>query len=305
VRFEQERRLAASLCARLVTHAPISMIMLTAAVVRTWHLSNNGFGRPYYAAGVRSTLSCPHCFLFNSFDPAGFVSLDKPPIAIWFQVLSAKLLGFRGIAVLLPQVIEGLLAIILTYLLVRRSFGKLAALVAAMLLAVTPAVVAADRSNNMESCLVVILLCATWAAVRAAETGRATLLILSMALLGVGFNVKMGAGLALAPILLVVYTFCSAEHGMVRNLLHSAVACVALVVVSLSWTMLYDLTPVSDRPYVGSTTGNSMLELALLYNGANRFIARVRLDPPTQVAGQDASTDAAPPAGARRQRAHL
>jgi 4-amino-4-deoxy-L-arabinose transferase-like glycosyltransferase len=81
------------------------MIMLTAAVVRTWHLSNNGFGRPYYAAGVRSMLRCPHCFRFNSFDPAGFVSLDKPPIAIWFQALSAKLLGFRGIVVLLPQVI--------------------------------------------------------------------------------------------------------------------------------------------------------------------------------------------------------
>jgi 4-amino-4-deoxy-L-arabinose transferase-like glycosyltransferase len=106
--------------------------------------------------------------LFNSFDPAGFVSLDQPPIAIWFQVLSAKLLGFRGIAVPLPQVIEGLLAIVLIYLLVRRSFGKLAALVAAMLLAVTPAVVAADRSNNTESRLVVVLLCATWAAVRAA-----------------------------------------------------------------------------------------------------------------------------------------
>ena len=84
------------------------MIVLIAAAVRTWHLSNNGFGRPYYAAGVRSMLSCPHCFLFNSFDPAGFVSLDKPPIAIWIQVLGAKLLGFRGIAVLLPQVIDKL-----------------------------------------------------------------------------------------------------------------------------------------------------------------------------------------------------
>ena len=119
---------------------------------------------------------------------------------------------------------------------------------------------------------------------RAAETGRATLLILSMALLGVGFNVKMGAALALAPILLCVYTFSGAKHGVVRNLLHAAAACVAVVVVSLSWTMLYEFTPASNRPYVGSTTGNSMLELALLHNGANRFIARVRPDPTTQVA---------------------
>jgi 4-amino-4-deoxy-L-arabinose transferase-like glycosyltransferase len=115
----------------------------------------------------------------------------------------------------------------------------------------------------------------------------------------------MGAALALAPILLGIYTFSCAEHSMVRNLLHSTVACVALVVVSLSWTMFYELTPVSDRPYVGSTTGNSMLELALLHNGANRFTARVRPDPPAQVAGQDAATDAATPAGARRQRARI
>ena len=44
-----------------------------------------------------------HNFLFNSFDPAGFVSLDKPPVAIWLQVASAKLLGFSSSSVLLPH----------------------------------------------------------------------------------------------------------------------------------------------------------------------------------------------------------
>jgi 4-amino-4-deoxy-L-arabinose transferase-like glycosyltransferase len=150
-----------------------------------------------------------------------------------------------------------------------------------------------------------VLVGATWVAVRAAETGRATLLILSMALLGVGFNVKMGVALALAPILLGVYALSGDKHSIVRNLLHAAVACVALAVVSLSWTMFYEFTPASDRPYVGSTTGNSMLELALLHNGAKRFVARVRPDPPTLLAGQDATTDAAAPAGARRQRARI
>jgi 4-amino-4-deoxy-L-arabinose transferase-like glycosyltransferase len=77
----------------------------------------------------------------------------------------------------------------------------LAASLSAALLAIAPAAVAVDRSNNMESCLIVVLLCATWLALRAVETGKARPFLLSMVLLGVGFNVKMGAALALAPAL--------------------------------------------------------------------------------------------------------
>ena len=303
--IEELRRAAASLWPRLVDHAPLSLILLVAAVLRTWQLSSNGFGRQYYAAGVRSMMSCPRCFLFNSFDPGGFVSLDKPPIAIWLQVLSAKLVGFNGIAMLLPQVAEGIVAILLVYLLVTRSFGKLAGLFAAALLAVTPVAVAVDRSNNMESCLIVMLLASAWAGVRAAESGNAKPLILSMALLGLGFNVKMAAALALAPVVLAVYACAGGRSALPRRLATSFIACLALLVVSLSWVTLYDLTPTSDRPYVGSTTGNSMFELALRHNGMNRFIARLRPNALPPSAGPDGSPVAAPPQGVRAQRARF
>jgi hypothetical protein len=42
---------------------------------------------------------------------------------------------------------------------------------------------------------------------------------------------------------------------------------VLLGAVSLSWATIYDFVPAGDRPYVGSTTRNSMLELALVHNG--------------------------------------
>jgi len=57
------------------------------------------------------------------------------------------------------------------------------------------------------------------------------------------------------------------------------------VTVSLSWVTAFDLTPPTDRPYAGSTKHNSMLELALMHNGLNRFMPR-----PTQVS-EVASTD--------------
>ena len=45
---------------------------------------------------------------------------------------------------------------------------------------------------------------------------------------------------------------------------------VVLVAVSGAWIAAVDLTPRADRPYVGSTTNNSALSLALDYNGLGR-----------------------------------
>ena len=69
---------------------PLSLIVAVAALARTWQLSQNDFGRQYYAAGVRSMLDSWHNFIFNSFDPAGFVSIDKPPVAIWLPPVSTN-----------------------------------------------------------------------------------------------------------------------------------------------------------------------------------------------------------------------
>ena len=56
-------------------------IVTLAIALRGWRLGDSGFITPYYLAGVRSMLGNWHNFLFNAFDPAGFVSLDKPPVA--------------------------------------------------------------------------------------------------------------------------------------------------------------------------------------------------------------------------------
>lgn len=255
-----------------MAHLPLAAILLLATLLRTWQLSDNGFGRQYYAAGVRSMMGSWHNFLFNAFDPGGFVSLDKPPVAMWLQVLSAKLFGFSGISMLLPQVLEGLLAIVLVHTIVQRSFGTFAGLAAATLLTVTPIAVAVDRSNNTDSCLILLLLGAAWATIRAVEAGNITYLLASMVLLGVGFNVKMGAAWAVAPVLVGTYLLAGGRADFVRRLPQAAFAGVVLIGVSFAWVAVYDLTPKNRRPYVGGTAGNSMVELVLYHNGLARFV---------------------------------
>ena len=267
------RGLSASRAVPLATWAGLAGVMALGLGLRLWRLGQNGYGTEYYSAGIRSMMDSPHNFLFNSFDPAGFVSLDKPPVALWIQVASVKLLGFSGLAVLLPQVLEGLAGVALVYWLVARRFGEGAGLLAALFLAVTPISVVIDRSSNTDSCLVLVLLLAAWALCVATERGSGTLLALAMALIGVGFNVKMLAAFVVLPTFALLY-FAAAPLPWPRRLAHLLVGGAVLVVVSLSWVVFYDLTPAERRPFAGSSRSNSMIELAVGHNGLERFVRR-------------------------------
>lgn len=248
-------------------------ILLLAATLRLWRLDQNGFGREYYAAGVRSMLGGWHLFFYNAFDPAGFVSIDKPPVALWLQAASAWLFGFGSFAVMLPQVLEGVAAVLLVFLIVRRGFGQVAGLLAALLLAVTPICVAVDRSNNTDSCLVLFLLLAAWALIVAIEKSSLRWLVLAMALVGVAFNVKMLAAWVVVPAWGLAWLVGANALPLRRRVLALAASALVLVAVSLCWMAAFDLTPQEARPYAGSTRNNSMLELALLHNGFERFRA--------------------------------
>jgi 4-amino-4-deoxy-L-arabinose transferase-like glycosyltransferase len=251
-------------------------ILVTAAGLRLWGLDQNGYGNEYYTAAVRSMASSLHNFLYASFDPAGFVSVDKPPLALWIQVASVKLLGFNGFAVLLPQVLEGVAAVALLFHLVRRRFGDTAALLAALFLALTPVSVAIDRSSNLDSALVLTLLVASWALLRAAEAGSRRWLLVAFAIVGLGFNVKMLAAFVVLPTFVAVY-LAGATRPWRERLGDLALAGVVLTALSLAWPLAYDLTPPERRPYAGTTDRNSVLELAVGPYGIGRFVNQPRV----------------------------
>jgi 4-amino-4-deoxy-L-arabinose transferase-like glycosyltransferase len=179
-------------------------------------------------------------------------------------------------SVLIPQALEGVAAVALLYQLVQRRFGAAAGLLAALFLALTPVSVAIDRSSNTDSCLVLVLLLAAWALTLAAERGSLALLALAMALVGLGFNVKMLAAFVVLPIFALLY-LVGAPLDWPRKVVDLAAAGVVLAAVSLSWVLVFDLTPPERRPYAGTTNKNSMLELAVGPYGVGRFIRSAEL----------------------------
>jgi 4-amino-4-deoxy-L-arabinose transferase-like glycosyltransferase len=281
----------------------LAAILVVALLLRVWDLQQNGWGAEYYTAAVRSMAMSWHNFFFAAFDPAGFISVDKPPISLWLQVASVKIFGFHPYSVLLPQVAEGVASVWVLFHLVRRRFGALPALLAALLFAITPIAVAVNRTNNTDSCLVLVLLLAAWALIKAAETGSRRYLLLSMLLIGVGFNVKMLAAFIVLPIFFLSY-FVGAPLSWWRKAGDLAIAAVVVAVCSAPWVLSVELTPPEDRPYVGSSSNNSMLELIAGHNAFGRFVKRVNpAAPPTdgQVALGDAvagaQTSGSPPTG--------
>ena len=250
-------------------------ILLVAAFLRLWRIDQNGTGNPYYAACVRSMLMNWHNFFFVSFDPVGFVTVDKPPVSLWVQTAFAKLLGYRGFTLILPQVLEGLGAMALVYQLVRRRFGAWAALGAALVVAFSPVSVAVDRYNNTDACLVLVLLLAAWALMRATETGSRRYLYLALFLVGVGFNTKMMAAFVALPAFYLTYMAGAPFHWLKRGWT-LVIGTLILMVAALSWPLAVDLTPADQRPYVGSTQDNSMISLSLGWNGFQRLLQNRR-----------------------------
>ena len=245
-------------------------ITLISVFMNFFQLGKNGFGS-YYPPAVRSMMDNWHNFFFASYDPGGFVTIDKPPVGFWLQVASAKLFGFTPFSVLLPQAMAGVLSVLLLYYLLRRHFGVTTGLLAALALALSPISIVTNRNITIDSTLALILLVGTWAVLHAAETGRLRWLLLTAVIVGVGFNIKMLEAYLVVPAFGLLYLL-AAPRSIWKRIGHLALAGVLLLVVSLSWVVAVDLTPPSQRPYVDSTQDNSEISLALGYNGIDRLL---------------------------------
>src|SRR5579885_2190637 len=216
-------------------------ITLISILMNFYQLGQNGFGS-YYPPAVRSMMDSFHNFFFASYDPGGFVTIDKPPVGFWLQVASARLFGFTPFSVLLPQALAGVLSVILLYYLVRRHFGVVAGLLAALALALSPISVATNRNITIDSTLALTLLLGAWAVLRAAETGRLRWLLLAAAIVGIGFNIKMMEAYLVVPAFGVLYLL-AAPKSLWMRIGHLALALLVLLTISFSWALAVDLTP--------------------------------------------------------------
>jgi 4-amino-4-deoxy-L-arabinose transferase-like glycosyltransferase len=248
----------------------LALLLLLAGVLNLWGLSENGWANEYYSAAVRSMSSSWHAFLYGSFDAAGVMTVDKPPLGSWVQVAFVKVFGFHSLSLLVPQALMGVATVGLVYDLTRRLWGRPAGFVAGLALATTPIAVAISRHNNPDALLILCCVGALWATVRALQDGRTRWLVLAGVCVGLGFEAKMAAALLVVPGIVAAWLWIAPRGRLValRQLLAGGAA---MVVVGGAWPLLMALTPAADRPWVSGTSDNSILSLIFGYNGLGRL----------------------------------
>jgi 4-amino-4-deoxy-L-arabinose transferase-like glycosyltransferase len=251
----------------------LAAIALLAAVLEFWHLNQLGTPNTFYAAAVLSMTQNLHAFLFNSLDSVGFVTIDKPPLGFWIQAISARLIGFSGFSILLPEALATIGTVVLAYVLVKRAFGGVAGLLAALMLALVPVSVAIGRNNTIDALLVFFLMLAVWTSLKATEHGSLRWLLITGVIVGLGFEIKMLEAYLVVPALGLVYLL-GAPISWQKKIGHLLLAATAMLAVSLAWPLAVDFTPANLRPWVDSTQNNSAISLAFGYNGIQRLLGQ-------------------------------
>lgn len=251
------------------------VLLAGTALLYLWDLSASGYANDFYAAAVQAGTQSWKAWLFGSLDSGNAITVDKPPAALWVMTASARLFGFSSWSLLVPQALMGVGAVALLHATVRRWAGPAAGLLAGAVLALTPAAVLMFRFDNPDALLTLLLVVAAWAGSRAVDAAsvRASTwwLVAAGSAVGSAFLTKMGQALLVVPALGLVYLVAGSPR--LRTRIVQMGAAVAAMVVSAGWFIaLVELWPASDRPYIGGSTTNSLLELALGYNGLGRLL---------------------------------
>ena len=224
----------------------------------------------YYAAAVLAGTQDLKAMFFGSFDAGNAITVDKPPFALWVQVLSTRTFGFGTAQLLLPEVLAGVGSVWLLYLAVRRWAGPAAGLLAGALLALTPIAGVMFRFDNPDAVLVLLLVAAAYCLVRAVDSGRTGWLVAVGVLVGCAFLTKMLQAYLVVPGFALVWLL-AAPGSWRRRIGQLALATLALIAASGWWVAVVELWPAASRPYIGGSTDNSVLQLIWGYNGLGRI----------------------------------
>ena len=249
---------------------PALLVLLAGtAALYLWGLGASGWANSFYSAAVQAGTKSWKAFFFGSSDAANFITVDKPPAALWVMELSARLFGVNAWSILVPQALEGVATVAVLYAGVRRWFGAGAGLLAGAVLAVTPVAALMFRFNNPDALLTLLLVGAAYALVRAIEGAGTRWLILAATLVGFGFLTKMLQAFVVVPAFALAY-LVAAPTPLRRRLGQLLAAAAALVVSSLWWVVAVMAIPAASRPYIGGSQNNSLWNLIFGYNGFGR-----------------------------------
>ncbi|ORN29546.1 Dolichyl-phosphate-mannose-protein mannosyltransferase [Lentilactobacillus parabuchneri] len=267
----------------------LGIILIAALFLYGWATWKAGSANAFYTAAIKSMTMSFHNFWYGSFDPAGYITVDKPPVALWFMAISAKIFGLHGWSIVLPSVLFGVGSVYLMYRIIQPYFGKNAGRLSALALTITPIVVADSRTNNMDATLVFFLMLGLFFLEKSIGSRRIWPLLVSFGLIGIAFNVKMLQAFMILPAMYLFY-WLAANESWKKKITKLIFATVSLLVFTLAYPISVDMTPASRRPYVGGSETNSLLELAFGYNGSERLLGQTTGTGGTFGAGMNSKT---------------
>lgn len=251
--------------------AALAILLAGTAVLYLWNLSVSGWANSFYSAAAQAGAGDWTAMLFGSSDAANAITVDKTPAALWLMDISVRLFGLHPWSVLLPQALEGIAAVGILYAAVRRASGPGAALLAGAILALTPAAALIFRFNNPDALLVLLLVAGAYCVQRAIEPGSSRWWMVAVGVAaGFAFLAKMLQAFLVLPAFAAAYLICAAVPLRTR-LLRLGAAVLAMVVSGGWYLLLVELWPASSRPYIGGSQHDSIVELALGYNGLGRL----------------------------------
>jgi 4-amino-4-deoxy-L-arabinose transferase-like glycosyltransferase len=242
-------------------------IAALAVLLYAWNIAKAGYA-PLYSTGVQYMSHSWKGFLYGALN--SHQTLDKLAGSFLPQALSARVFGFHAWSLALPQVIEGVICVLVMYRVVRRWAGVVPGLLAAGIFTLTPVAASMFGRSMEDGALTMCLVLTADFFQRAVLEGRLRPLIWCGVWVGLGFQAKMLEAWMVLPALAAAYLL-SAPGPARRRIAHLGAAGVVMLMVSMSWVALYTFTPAADRPYISGSTDNSAIAMVFGYNGLDRF----------------------------------
>ncbi|MDT5190944.1 MAG: hypothetical protein QOI28_3195, partial [Mycobacterium sp.] len=225
----------------------LAALLACTAALYLWNLSATGYGNTFYAAAAQAGAQSWSAWFFGALDARDFITVDKPPGALWVTGLSVRLFGMNSWSVLVPQAVMGVAAVAVLFATMRRTLwdrrqGTVAGLLAGAVLACTPAAALMFRFNNPDAFLVLLLVLAAYCLTRAVATASWRWLALVGAVMGAAFLTKMLQGFLVLPGFAAAYLL-AAPTSWRNRVLHMTAATGALVVAAGWWVAIVQLIP--------------------------------------------------------------
>ncbi|WP_248606201.1 ArnT family glycosyltransferase, partial [Mycolicibacterium fortuitum] len=255
----------------MTRYIALGLLLAGTAVLYLWNLSVSGWANAFYSAAAQAGAENWTAMLFGSSDAGNAITVDKTPAALWITDLSVRLFGLSSWSILAPQALMGVGSVAMLYAAVRRAAGPSAALLAGTVLALTPVAALIFRFNNPDALLVLLLIVAAYCVQRGIEKDASRWWFAGAGVaLGFGFLAKMLQAFLVLPGLAAA-ALVAGDRPLGRRVLDLAAAAITMVLSGGWYLALVELWPAASRPYIGGSQHDSIVELALGYNGLGRL----------------------------------